>query len=267
MSSQALIPCPACNTLNSAIAFQCQSCGAVFDGAAGHSIALSRPRSRRVLPHDTQALVPVGTRSVVAPFRAPGLQSRSHILRNVKVAIVTFSDDAKVHTQPTSPENIKPFVLKPDASTNEKAGFELADGIWHKYCSANSADIIFFGDGDATSGGADPAQAAVDTADKLKKKGARIAAVGFEGETMDPHHLRALASSPALMWMAREGTLAQIFKTASRSLSSRRFQKDNEMFLIFVIDTSGSMNEDNKKHELEHAVDSSIAYLVQLAGI
>ncbi len=264
MNTQLECPCQACGQYNHVHAFQCSNCRTIFDGSGGHSVPKSQPASSPALPAK-------GTPGWLPQRRSDqGGRHPAHTcpIRDIVAALITFNNRARIWAPPSRPWDIEPFTLRPDGSTNEAAGLQLAQELWQDSCPERSLDVVLFGDGEPTAGGGllgSPVKAALKAAEKLKEQGGRIAAIGFEGPSMDPAHLRLLASSPGLMWMAREGTLESIFREASSSMTESRTQHEPSL-LAFVIDSSGSMDEDNKRPELERAVKSCLSYLGQLCG-
>ena len=257
------IPCPNCHRPNNVHALRCAWCNTYPDGSGGHSVPASRSASQPAVQRQVGQY----------PLAVPQAQRRQQLanaapLRDILVAILTFSSSAEIWIKPTLPAEIPCFSLDPGGATNEAAGFELAGKVWQGQCPERSFDVVFFGDGEPTAGGgffSDDAKAALNAANTLKSQGVRIAAIGFEGESMDPEHLRELASSPGLTWMATAGNLESMFRKASVSVSESRDAK-NPSLLGFVIDSSGSMNEGSKKPELDRAVNSSLDYLAGLCG-
>jgi hypothetical protein len=268
-TQQGFITC-SCGQQNSAIAFRCQKCHKLFDGSAGHTI----PTSRQVtIPGKTgQASGTVATQSrpIGQSVRFPVVQRavpRTVASRpEVKVAIVGFSDDADVKQAPAPPHSVRAYHLEPTNSTNEQAGFRKAGEVWSKV-PGSRLNIIFLGDGEPTSSDSifrDPAEAALEVANALKAKGARIATIGCRGPNIDFEHLRALASSPALAWEAQVGNLTPIFLQASNSFTSNLWGQFGSELVVFVIDESGSMAESEKKTQAEQAVAASIEFLKSL---
>lgn len=181
----------------------------------------------------------------------------------VKVAIVGFSDEAQLRQAPTSPHSVGRFQLTPTSSTNEQAGLRKAGDVWQQV-PGSRLNIILLGDGEPTSSDnmfKEPADAAIEVANELKAKGARIATIGCRGPGMDFDHLRALASSPAMAWEAQAGNLTPIFLQASNSITSNKWGQFGTELVVFVIDESGSMAEGDKKTQAEQAVAASIEFL------
>lgn len=262
MDTENLITC-SCGQQNSALAFRCSKCDQMFDGRDGHSIPLDRQVSIR------QPLSGEGKRAVVMRKRrfpsVPAVSGPSPqwtpVSMEPTVAVVTYSDDAAVRVAPSKPGAVGSFVLSPDGGTNEVAGLALAADLWRQHAAQDRLNILLFSDGEANQGGYDPKQAAVEKARELKKAGARVATVGFGGTSADLDHLRTLASSPALAFETRAGSVVSAFLNASQSLSQRSGNFNGREFIVFVIDASGSMDEGNKREEVEQAVNASIGFL------
>ncbi len=255
-----------CGTRNPSIAFRCQGCGKVFDGSAGNTIPTGRmvTRTGGPRPADSAILVSRPMTKTADIFTPPRHRETATA---PKVAIITFNDKAKVWAEPAAPSQIPRFTLNPCGSTNETAGLRLAGDLATRYGADTCLSIILFGDGEPTAGGGlfgSDIRAALDEANELKSKGVRIATIGFEGPTMDFAHLREIASSPALALRARAGTVTAAFVNASQSLTQNRRRQTGEDLIVFLIDESGSMDEDTKKDEVEEAVQASLAYLSTL---
>ncbi len=195
--------------------------------------------------------------------RLPAVKQKSE----TKVAIITYSDEATLVQEPVPPDQVRAFFLRPDASTNEAAGLRLARQVRLQYMPQARLNLVILGDGEATSGGGplgDDKEASLAEADILKQEGTRITTIGLRGPTMDFNHLRSLASTPALAFEAQSGQIARVFVHATQSLTSYRWGQTGAEFVIFMIDQSGSMDEQNKKEEVEEAVRKSIALLASL---
>lgn len=267
MSTETRITCDKCGVENSVHAFCCQSCGNGFDGRAGNTIPLNRQLSVR-----SQSIrIPSGKSgaSFQAPVpkewagRLPATQGRVE----TRLAIVGFSDDAVVRQLPVPPDQVSAYSLVPDALTNEAAGIRLAGELREKHMPHARLNLVVLGDGEPTAGGGpsgDDKQAALNIADDLKRKGARIATVGVHGPTMDFKHLQSLASTPALAFDAHVGGIARVFVHATQSITTHRWGQAGAELVVFVIDESGSMEEDNKEAEVEEAVAASVALLKRL---
>ena len=266
MDTQNMVTCT-CGAQNPAGTFKCQSCGAMFDGSAGNTVLLSR---RVTVPRQsvrTGAIQGAGSFHPPIPRdwagRPPVVQQKPE----VKVAIVGFSEEAEVRQTPVPPDLVRAYFLKPDSSTNEAAGLRLAGELWQKYMPNARANAILLGDGEPTSGGGffgSDKEAALKEAHELKQRGARIATIGVHGSTMDFKHLQSVASTPALAFDAHVGGIARVFVHATQTVTSHRWGQTGAEFVAFVIDESGSMAEDNKKTEVEEAVNASIALLQRL---
>ena len=251
-----------CGAKNAAVAFRCHECGTVFDGRAGHTV------SGTGRPTIAGSSSPVSIRAPQsASIRVPMVQvvsGNGHVEptgRNVEVGIITFNSKARVHTPPTSPQNVGGFVLSPKSCTNEAAGLELTEEIWQQHAPNSRLNVILFGDGEPTAGGGlfgGHGKAAVEVARGLKDKGARIATIGFKGPSYSAAHLRELASSPALTWEASAGTVMPAFRQASVTIVSNNWMQGEGELVMFVIDESGSMGEGKKKQEVEEAVAASV---------
>jgi uncharacterized protein YegL len=263
MSTQDFVTCD-CGERNASYAFRCGKCGKIFDGGLGNTI----PTRRMVtVPERASATVQAESAAMPMPIRqrVPALgRGRDDML----VEIVTFDDHAHVRVSPCPVNMVSPFTLHPGGSTNEADGLRLAGEEAGRHCPNARLNLILFGDGEPTSGGRwhkSDADAALEEAEKLKRRGARIATIGFEGGgSMDFHHLRQLASSPSLALEARSGRLTAAFLNVTHTLTQDRWDHQGPELVAFVIDESGSMNEGTKKEELEEAVRSSLAFLGQL---
>ncbi|MCC6487443.1 MAG: VWA domain-containing protein [Candidatus Hydrogenedentes bacterium] len=273
MSTQNLVTCK-CGAVNTLGAIQCHQCGEFFDGSAGNSIPFSRRMTKTGSVRFSGEGNAVSGRShygsKLNPVELWQPPQRNLVAQNtvkLRVAIITFSANAELRAGPAHPSQIPPFELHPDGSTNEEAGLTLAGNVWQQQLSGSRLNVIVFGDGVATTGGGwfcDPGKAALDIAKGLKQQKARVATIGFRGPSMDFNHLRALASSPALAWEAQAGNVTPIFLTATQSMTSNRWGQYGAEFVAFVIDESGSMDEANKKAEVEAAVNASIEFLRNL---
>jgi len=264
-----MIVCGKCGAENFPQAFRCQNknCNEIFDGSAGNSIVLGRNVTR-----SSQSIRANGsqrTPSFHAPLpaewigRPPAVRQRPE----VKVAIVGFSDEAVVRQEPVPLGQVRAYFLRPDASTNEAAGLRLAGDLWKQYMPRARASFLYLSDGEPTSGGGffgDDKEAGLQEAQTVKQMGARIATIGVRGSTMDFDHLRSIASTPALAFEAELGGISRVFMHATQSMTSHRWGQTGAEFVVFVIDESGSMEEDNKKAEVEEAVNASLALLRSL---
>lgn len=273
MSTHNLVTCK-CGAMNALGAIQCPYCGVYFDGSDGNSIPLSRRVTRTGSVRFSGNGDSVSDRShygiklnPVEIWEPPKRDLVSQNPVDLRAAIITYSADAILRAGPAHPSHFTRFELHPDASTNEAAGLRLAGEVCRQQLPGSRLNIILFGDGVATTGGGwfcDPGKAALDIAKGLKKQKARIATIGFRGPSMDFDHLRALASSPALAWEAQAGNVTPIFLAATQSMTSNRWGQGGDEFVAFVIDESGSMDEGNKRVEVEAAVNASIEFLRNL---
>jgi uncharacterized protein YegL len=267
MNSQIMVVCDQCGTENLPQAFRCQKCGKTFDGSAGNSIVLSRHVTRSGQSVRANASQRAPSFYPPVPHEWAGRPLATKQKPEVKVAIIGFSDEALVRQEPVPLDEVRPYVLDPDASTNEAAGLLLADEIWQRHMPQARANVILLSDGEPTSCGSllgDPKQAGLQASDNLKRKGARVATVGVAGSTMDFAHLRSVASTPALAFEAQEGGIARVFIHATQSVTGRGWGQTGAEFVVFVIDESGSMDEGNKQAEVEEAVAASLALLRRL---
>lgn len=256
MNSQPVIVCNHCGAENLRQAITCQKCYEVFDGSAGNSIRVSQSVSRR------DFLVRQSSNGVDRSRLPDEWRGGPPMIQQKQVvwsAIIRYSTDASVYQDPVPPQEVRPFVLRPDASTNEAAALTLARVMWQNFNPCARTKIVLLSDGEA-----DDKIAAQDAADELKRLGALIATVGVRGPTMDLAHLHKLASAPALSFETQTGGIVSAFVRASQSVSSRRGGEKGPMLVIFVIDESGSMEEDTKKAEVEEAVKASLAHLCTL---
>ncbi len=263
MRSESVIVCD-CGAPVAKDAFWCPQCRKCLDGSAGNTI----PSSRRVTVPG-RAVRGSGSRRFHAPaVQDPGSRevgASRHV--EAKVAVVTFSARAQVVQAPAPPHEAAPFTLTPESTTNEAAGLELAGEVQRAQMPHARLNIVLLGDGVPTAGGGlfgCDATAAEKVAHTLKQQGARIATIGFAGPTMDFGHLRKLASSPALTFEAQAGNVTPIFLLATQSLTVSRWGQQGAELVVFVIDSSGSMDEGNKKQEVEAAVAASIEFLCTL---
>ncbi|HOH52015.1 MAG TPA: VWA domain-containing protein [Candidatus Hydrogenedentes bacterium] len=260
MSSTSIIVCD-CGAPVEKDAFMCARCGKCLDGSAGNTI----PSSRRVTVPGRSVRASGSRRFPPPAAQNPGsrkLEASRGI--EAKVAVVTFSARAQVVQAPAPPHEARPFTLTPDSSTNEAAGLELAGKLHREEMAHARLNIVLLGDGVPTAGGGlfgSDSAAAEEAAQLLKQQGARIATIGFAGPTMDFGHLRKLASSPALTFEARAGNVTPVFLLATQSLTVSRWGQKGAELVVFVIDSSGSMDEGNKKQEVEAAVAASIEFL------
>ena len=263
MNTQDFVICE-CGERNVSYAFRCGNCGKIFDGGLGNTVP-----TRRMATVSGRASTWKDTTSAGVPAPIEHRSPAPTIRRNeMLVEIVTFDDDANVEVSPCPPGMVPPFRLNPAGSTNEAAGLRLAGEEAKRYCPNARLNVILFGDGEPTSGGRwhkSDSDAALEEAEKLKRQGARIATIGFEGGgSMDFQHLRQLASSPSLALEARSGRLTAAFLNVTHTLTQDRWNHQGPELVAFVIDASGSMNEGTKKTELEDAVQKSLAFLSQL---
>jgi hypothetical protein len=273
MGTQNLVKCK-CGAMNAPGAFQCHRCEEPFDGSAGNSIPFSRRVTKTGSVRFSGDGNSISDRShygsklnPVELWQPPQRDLVAQSSVDLRVAIITFSANAELRAGPAHPSQIPLFELRPRTSTNEAAGLTLAGEVCQRQVPGSRPNIILFGDGVATTGGGwfgDPGKAALDIAKGLKQQKARIATIGFRGPSMDFDHLRALASSPALAWEAQAGNVTPVFLTATQSMTSNRWGQGGDEFVAFVIDESGSMDEGNKRVEVEAAVNASIEFLCNL---
>ena len=185
------------------------------------------------------------------------------------VGVITFSHTATVHTDPTPPENLSRFTFTPFGGTNIAAALKLASKVHAKVAPGDELLVVLCSDGDASFGGGitrNHAGAAIKKAEELRAKGARLACIGFAGGGYDFDTLRKIASSPSLFWRANEGSLASIFVQTSQRITQQGTRNDRDRLLLFLIDTSISMEEAGKQRECEEAVNAGFAFLRDTFG-
>lgn len=261
------ITCPNCQGDIASTAVICPKCQFVLQGDLrqkfGDSTTVSGKRKSKTRVIDMES--PFSQSTTGTSMNLPMMPLRGGRKEQIDVAVITFSDDAEIRIPPCSAHHVSSFTLMPDSGTNYKAGLELVQNLTAGY---RRVLLLVCGDGEANQGGGlfgCPSKAAIKAAQDLKDKGVRIATIGFEGPSYDPQFLRSLASNPALVEKTYSGRVQHSFVRATQTLTAGAAKDNGPMLFIYLIDESASMNEENKKPEVEAAFRESLQMLKQMA--
>lgn len=264
MTTKTFTPCAYCGENISAHAFICPNCGKPQPGSVNQKFADSTtttvPRTQGKNIIDVTAHFDPSEQS--GPPVSQSLRGSGR--KKIDVAVITFSDNARIQTAPTPVHEVDTLYLEPDSGTNYKAAFKEALSLCHGY---GRVLVLVEGDGGANVGGgflSNPEEAAFKAAQELKDCGARIAVIGFDGATHNPDFLRGLASGPSLWEVTYSGQVQQSFVSATTTLTNGPRAGSGKTLFIYIIDESGSMSEGNKQQEVEAAFRSSLQVLKQM---